>query len=110
MTNNPNRMGTTLNLPVREYAEPRSVPLALGVNEVTVVDLMRSSAARAIVDQEIPGLSDVICKPQLQPTLINVTLAELATFPFVSGMISMYHLYRVDTRLRALSAQEWPEL
>jgi hypothetical protein len=82
----------------------------LGVNDIAVADLMRSSAALAIVDEEIPGLSSIIRTPQLQATLTNLTLTELATFRSVSGLISRDQLDRIDTRLRALSAQEWPGL
>jgi hypothetical protein len=103
-------MNAPLYLPAQEYEEPGLVPMRLGVNDIAIVDLMRSGAARAIVDQEIPGLSSVIRTPQLQATLTNVTLTELSRFSFASRMISKEGLDRVDARLRALSAQEWPGL
>jgi len=103
-------MDAPLHLPAQEYEEPRLVPTRLGINDIAVADLMRSNAACAIVDQEIPGLSEIIRTPQLQATLTNLTLTELATFRFVSGMISRDQLDRIDARLRALSVQEWPGL
>jgi hypothetical protein len=103
-------MDAPLYPPAQAYEEPRLVQATLGVDEVSVVDLLRGEATRAILDQEVPGLSGMVRAPQLRATASNVTLREMATFSFSARLFKEGAIERVDARLRALPASSWPGL
>lgn len=103
-------MDAPLYRPAQAYEEPRLRQAEFGVEAITVADLLRSDATRAILIQEIPGLDKLASVPQLQSTLSNITLTTLAEFSIFAGVIPNGALDRIDARLRALPAQAWPGL
>lgn len=96
--------------PAERYEEPRLAQSEFGVDDISVGDLVRADATRAILDQEVPGLTALARAPQMQATLTNVTLREVATFSFSARLFKEGALERVDARLRALPASSWPGL
>ncbi len=103
-------MDAPLYRPTERYEEPVLAQSGFGIDDISVGDLVRGSATRAILDQEVPGLTALARAPQIAPTLTNVTLREMATFSFSASMFKPGSLERIDARLRALPASAWPGL
>lgn len=99
-----------LYLPAERYAEPRLAQSGFGIDDISVGDLVRGAATRAVLDEEIPGLSGLARAPQLASTLSNSTLREMTTFSFSASMFKPGTLERIDARLRALPPSAWPGL
>lgn len=103
-------MDAPLYRPAQAYDEPRLKQTEFGIDGITVADLLRSEATRAILLQEIPGFDKLASVPQLQGHLSNITLTTLAGFSIFAGIIPNGALDRIDARLRALPPQAWPGL
>jgi hypothetical protein len=103
-------MDAPLYPPAERYEQPRLAQREFGVDFISLGDLIRSPEARAILDQEVPGLTALARAPQLAWTVSNVTLREAATFSFAVSMFKPGALDRVDARLRTLLPSAWPGL
>ncbi len=103
-------MDAPLYRPAQAYEEPRLKQTEFGIDAITVLDLLRSDATRAILTQEIPGFDKLARVPQLQGQLTNITLTTLAGFSTFAGIVSKAALDRIDARLRTLPQQAWPGL
>lgn len=99
-----------LYLPAARYEEPVLAQRGFGIDDISVADLARGPATRAVLDQEIPGLTALARAPQIAPTLTNVTLREMTTFSFSASMFKPGTLERIDAQLRALPPSAWPGL
>lgn len=91
-------MDAPLYPPAARFEQPVRLPRVVDTANTPIAELMKISAAWAVVVDEIPGIEGRLSVPMLKPHLGNFTLRSLVQF----GFSTSEQLDRVDTRLKSL--------
>lgn len=98
-------METPTYPPMTAFEPPAAAPFELGVETVSLADLMSSPAAWAIVIKHAPALKLAVGSPQLKPQLSNFTVDSFITY----GVVTQKAVDVIDAELRQLPRSEWPQ-
>lgn len=91
--------------PMAAFEQPAAAPYELGVESVSLADLMSAPAAWAIVVKHAPALKLAVGSPQLKPQLGNFTVDSFITY----GVVTQKTIDAIDAELRQLPRSEWPQ-
>lgn len=87
------------------YQQPVPPKAELGVDDVSIADLLRAPAALAILDRFAPALVQAARQPAVQPYVEALTVRSmLANIPGDHGQL----IAQIDATLRALPTSEKP--
>jgi len=98
-------METPTYPPMAAFEPPATAPYDLGVESVSLADLMSAPAAWAIVVKHAPALKLAVGSPQLKPQLGNFTVDSFITY----GVVNQKTIDAIDAELRQLPRSEQPQ-
>lgn len=86
------------------YTAPAFIGERLGVDTVSLGELLAAPATRDILLSEAPVLEKLSVAPAMRPHLGNYTVLDLMR----DGTVTAQAVVRIEARMRALPAQTWP--
>lgn len=100
-------MEAPVYLPATAFAVPVPVETPLGVDTVSLAEIMSAPEAWAIVLKHAPIMKMVVSGPQIQPFLTNMMVGSFIVY---GGVVTPAQLEAIDADFRALPSSAWPVL